>query len=122
MAGIAHNFGGDLSVSPLGDVATADAITLSQQRILRRLLTNPGDNIWHPEYGAGLRRYIGLPISVPDITAVIRTQIGLEASVAKVPAPVIVVTSDPNGAVFASIQYTDAGTQQTQVLTVPLSN
>jgi hypothetical protein len=78
------------------------------QRLLRRLLTNPGEYIWHPGYGAGLSRFLGQPISVPVLTAVIRSQIFLEAAVSQTPAPVITVAAQKNGTVNCHILYTDA--------------
>ena len=54
MPDINHLWGNDLAFSATGDLATADVPTLTQQRVLRRLLTNPGDYIWELDYGAGL--------------------------------------------------------------------
>ena len=105
---------GDLSAGPSGDVATADGAAAGQQRVLRRLLTNPGDYIWQPDYGAGLGRYIGMPANAADIAATIRSQIFMEASVARSPEPVIDVQSGDDGAVYVQIQYADAtGGEQT---------
>ena len=61
MPDISHQFSADLSLSPTGDLATITAPQLTQQRVLRRLLTNPGDYIWHPSYGAGLAAFVGQP-------------------------------------------------------------
>ena len=54
-------WGGDLGAGNTGDIALASGTILGQQRILRRLLTNPGDYIWHTEYGAGLAQFVGSP-------------------------------------------------------------
>lgn len=119
MADIAHQWGQDLSISPTGDLGTVDGALLGQQRILRRLLTNPGDYIWQLDYGAGLARFIGQPASVLQIQAVIRSQIFKEPAVAQSPEPTITVdasSASANAAVYVSIQYVDAPSGQTQTL------
>src|ERR1700684_4222739 len=105
MPDVAHLYGGDIAVSANGDLLLTDSIDLSNQRILRRLLTNPGDYIWHSEYGAGLPKMIGLPIDVDSVKAIIVSQIFLEATVLRTPPPIITVESFPNG-MFVSIEYT----------------
>ncbi|MEE3500197.1 hypothetical protein [Acidiphilium acidophilum] len=47
-------FGGDLAIDAGGDLALAAGSALTEQRVLRRLLTNPGDYIWQLSFGAGL--------------------------------------------------------------------
>ena len=115
MPDLFHYFSGDLAASANGDLLTADSITLSQQSVLRRLLTNPGDYIWHPEYGAGLPKMIGQTIDVPTVQGIVRAQMFLEASVVRTPAPVINVTPIAGG-MFLSIQYIEADSQQTATL------
>ncbi len=107
MPELAHEFGGDIGVSANGDLALADSLPLSQQMVLRRLLTNVEDYIWHPEYGAGLPRKIGEPIDVPTIEAIIRTQMFKEETVVQDPPPVINVAPIANG-MFVQIQYTES--------------
>jgi hypothetical protein len=113
-----HYWGGDLSTTPAGDVLTAQGTARGQQRVLRRLLTNPRqvladgtilppDYAWQPTYGAGLPRMIGTNASVSEITAAIRGQLYLEASVSRIPEPVIMVNPLPGG-VAVSVQYNDA--------------
>lgn len=89
--------------------------------MLRRLLTNPGDYIWHPNYGAGLAQFVGQPVSPLQIQAVIRAQIFQESAVAQSPEPVIAVSNDQTGDVFVEIQYVDACNGQTQVLSFSVS-
>ena len=67
-----HAWGGDLSVSPTGDLQTATGPALGTERVLRRLLTNPGDDLWQPGYGAGLARFVGPPADAAAIRALIR--------------------------------------------------
>ena len=50
---LSHYWGGDLSVSPSGDFATVDGQELGVQRIVRRLMTAPGELVYHPKYGGG---------------------------------------------------------------------
>jgi hypothetical protein len=110
---LSHFMGGDLSVSATGDLQPVNGTLRGQQRILRRLLTNPGEYVFHPDYGAGLPRYIGRNADLAKITALIRGQILLEDAVAKTPAPVITVELlGVTGGISCSIQYTDAPSGQ----------
>lgn len=116
---IAHIWGADMQSGPTGDLALVDGMGWSQQRLLRRLLTNPGDYVWHPEYGAGLARFIGQPGNEQRIRAVIRGQIFREAAVARTPEPVIDVRVSPDGAagtVYVHIRYVDAPSGRTEIL------
>lgn len=115
MADIAHYFSGDLGLGATGGLQVADASLQSQQRILRRLLTNPGDYIWEPEYGAGLPRYIGQKLDLTAITALIRAQMYLEESVQQQPEPQIEVTAIVNG-VYVRIVYVEAQSGRTETL------
>ena len=116
MQDLFHVWSGDLSAGPGGDLATVDGAEAGQQRVLRRLLTNPGDYIWQPSYGAGLGSYVGSPVSPAVIAATIRTQMYMEPSVAHDPEPVIDVQSAQNGAVYVHIRYADVNTSGGQVL------
>ena len=104
MSDLSHTFSGDVEVSATGDLLTTDGIT---QRILRRLLTNPGGYIWHPDYGAGLPARIGTVLNTAELTGLIREQMFLEASVSHDPEPEIELTPVPNG-VRAQVRYTRA--------------
>lgn len=119
-----HQWGSDLAVGATGDISTATGSLLGQQRVLRRLLTNPGDYIWQLDYGAGLARFIGQPANALQIKAVIRSQIFKEAAVARQPEPLIDVQIAPGGAsgtVYVYIRYNDAASGQTQVLSFSVS-
>ncbi|MDY7559975.1 phage tail protein [Pseudomonas sp. CCC3.2] len=102
-----HYVGGDLSLSPTGSLSTVSGIERGKQRILRRLITNPRDYLFHPEYGAGLGQYVGALTNIPQIISLIRGQILLEDCVAETPNPVISVSSQ-NDTLSATISYTDA--------------
>ena len=106
---LAHWFGQDLNVAASGDLLTVDGTLKGQQRVLRRLLTNPGDYIWEPTYGAGLASKIGQPFDAEACAALVKSQIFLEAAVSRIPAPTITVTQISNG-LFVSIAYTDSET------------
>jgi hypothetical protein len=116
--------GDDLTASNTGDLQPVGGLTRGQQRVLRRLLTNPGDYIFHPDYGAGLPKYVGQPLDAARMTALIRGQILLEDAVAKTPAPGITVAPIPvsgGGGVFVRIQYTDAASGQSASLSFNLN-
>ncbi len=116
MPDLSHEFGADLLAGPTGDLAVAEGAAQGRQRVLRRLLTNPGDYIWQPEYGAGLGRFVGSPAAPERIRAVVRSQIFREPAVARSPEPVVEVRSDGQGRVFVAIRYADAGSGETQSL------
>lgn len=127
MIDLYHYVGGDLALSPTGDLATIDGTVKGQQRILRRLLTNPpeldaagnviaaGDYLFHQEYGAGVPKLVGQNVNIAQIKALIRGQMMLESCVASTPAPVIDVITIPEG-VSVTIQYTDADNKTAQIL------
>ena len=120
MADLSHVCGSDLAAGPTGDLAVASGDAETQQRIIRRLSSNAGDYLWHLLYGAGLPAQVGATINQAAITNIVRSQIFAEKSVAQVPAPVISVTAQANGATL-NIQYTSAetGIPQTLNFTVP---
>ena len=118
MPDIFHQYGGDLAIGQSGDLALANAALHGQQRVLRRLLTNPGDYLWQPGYGAGLAMLVGQPGSAARIRSVIRSQIFQEAAVARQPEPVIDVQARPDGSVTAQVRYGDSTSGQTQILSL----
>ena len=116
MPDLYHPYGGDLAVGPGGDLAAVSGTLLGQQRVLRRLLTNPGDYLWNPSYGAGLAQFVGQPADPARIRSVIRSQIFQESAVARQPEPTIGVQAAPDGSVTVQVLYADSTTGQTQVL------
>lgn len=113
MPDAAHWWGEDLQVSATGDLLLADGVTLGEQRVTRRLLTNLTEYIWDTAYGAGLPQKIGDLLDATAIVSAIRGQLYQEDVVARTPAPTIAVTPTSNpGVFFVSIQYTDAQTGQ----------
>jgi hypothetical protein len=89
MIALACDWSGDLSVGPSGDISVAPARMEIRQRIVRRLLTNPGDYIWHSNYGAGLGKFVGEPYSPDLVESTIAGQLRNESLIASVPAPVV---------------------------------
>ena len=119
-----HFWGSDLGPGITGDLATVSGVTLGQQRVLRRLLTNPGDYVFQQDYGAGLPQFVGLPLDVGQVTAVIRSQLALEASVAKIPPPQITVAQLPADliGILVTVAYNDAPSNTPTVLSFNVSN
>jgi hypothetical protein len=106
MNDLSHYYGGDIAVSPTGDLAPIDGAVRGQQRILRRLLTNPGDYIWHPDYGAGLPQYVGQTLDAPKLKALILGQMRMEDCVAKTPTRSSRCSRSPAGSPWQSSMST----------------
>lgn len=111
---IGQYFGNDINLSASGDLLDVNGSLRTQQRLLRRLLTSPGSYIWHLNYGAGLGRFVGVNLSrqkSDEIKSLITSQLYLEESVAKQPAPVITLASVDGTTLSCRIIYYDAVTQ-----------
>jgi phage baseplate assembly protein W len=121
MPELSHLWGADLAVGATGDLGLVAGTERGQQRVLRRLLTNPGDYIWQPDYGAGLGQFIGQPGGESAIRAAVRGQIFKEDAVARTPEPVIDVQFTNTGAVYVSVRYADATSGATQILSFPVT-
>jgi hypothetical protein len=115
-----HQFGSDLLPSANGDLLTVDSVLESQQRVIRRLMTNAGDYIWQPTYGAGLPAKIGDPFDVATIESIVQSQMYLEDSVVRTPPPDVEVASFPNG-MYVDISYTEADSNQDASLSFPVT-
>ncbi len=111
---------GDLALGASGDITLAKGPDAISQRLIRRLLTNPGDYIWNVGYGGGLAQFVGMPAKPADIEAVIRTQLSLESSVPSDPAPTVnaAVIDAANGYFSARISYADPKSNLPVQLTV----
>lgn len=110
-----HYMGGDVGIGATADVNVTSALTASNQRVLRRLLTNPGDYMWHPTYGAGLPAEVGKLADERRIKGTIQSQLFLESVVLRTPPPVITVVMQTT-TVSVRIQYADAQTGQVSTL------
>lgn len=124
LADLSHWCGRDLSADNNGDIATITGTTRGEQRVLRRLLTNPGDYIFEPTYGAGLPSYIGQPFDKAKVQALCVAQMLLEDVVAKSPTPTVELSQSPNDptSIQMTITYTDQPTQEPVVLSYTLSS
>lgn len=116
MADLYHYWGGDLGASATGDILPVSGSDMELQRVLRRLMTNPGEYVFHPEYGGGLGQFVGADVTSDQVAAVILAQLKLESVVAANPAPVVTVNIQANGTLTCQIQYNDATTNSPQVL------
>lgn len=118
---VGHWFGGDLQVSPTGDLSRTQSVTRSNQRVLRRLCTNPGEYRAHPGYGAGVPADVGSTLDLAKVRAKVRGQMLLEASVAPDPAPVIRAQAIPKG-VIVDTKYIALPDRQPAALSFDASN
>jgi hypothetical protein len=105
----------DLAFDLTSDVLLANGSEAGRQRVLRRLLTNPGDYFAHPDYGAGLPAKVGTLTTPADIEAVVRSQMLQERAVAQDPPPTVGVTTILNG-LAVRIGYNDAVTAEPVLL------
>lgn len=116
MADLALQFGGDLQISQTGDLAVAESSLLVQQRVMRRLLTNPSEYIWQLNYGAGLGQFVGQTGSPNLASGLIRKQLQLESQVMKEPAPSITTSMTDGKTLTVSIDYVESETNETSQL------
>lgn len=121
LSDVYHWFGGDLGVASSGDLAGVQTNTRSQQRVVRRLMTNPGEYLPHPTYGAGLGRYVGASATDAEIIGLILGQMRLEASVAQNPAPQVTLQRIPNG-LTVSVAYQSLPDRQPVALKFDVTN
>ena len=113
---INHTWSGDISLNSYNDMNVVDGLDETNQRVLRRLLTNPGEYIWHPEYGAGLGRFVGVALNDEisyDIKQLITSQMYLESDVSKTPPPDITLQVDQNELICTIIYYNLSQSQLT---------
>jgi hypothetical protein len=129
MADLDHYWGGDLSLSPTGDLATVSGAQRGEQRIIRRLCTNGrdaigqrvGEYLFHSDYGAGIPRYVGQPGPEARVEGVCREQMFNEVAVVQSPPPDVSVTADQLGTLTLTIAYTDAPSKTPRTLSFDVS-
>lgn len=107
-----HVFGQDLAITSTGDIALATKSDRTTQRIIRRLLTVPTDAKgsaypWQPKFGVGLGAKLGEGLDIRGIQGAIRSQMLLEPTVKKVPAPQVTVTPIQTGGATITVTYVD---------------
>jgi hypothetical protein len=105
----------DLSFNLTADLELAEGSEAGRQRVLRRLLTNPGDYFAHPDYGAGLPLKVGSIATPAEIQALVLSQMLQEAAVAQDPPPNVAVTPIVNG-IAVLVTYNDAVTGEPMTL------
>ena len=120
MFDIFHEWGCDLSVGSSGDLALAIGSDAVSQRVVRRLLTNPGGYIWNLDYGGGLAQFIGSPAASSNVEAVVNAQLALESAIPQDIAPRVSVSvvNAADGFVVANIIYADPSSAQPVALNV----
>ncbi len=121
MQDLALPWGGDLTIGATGDLLPVEAGALSQQRVLRRLLTNQNDYVWQPGYGAGLGQFVGQTNAEQPAAGVVHAQIRLEASVASQPMPDVQAQSRPDNTLVMTVEYALAASGATQSLSFSMS-
>ncbi len=116
-------WGGDLNVSSSGDLALTTGSAMINQRVCRRLITNPGDYLWNLTYGGGLAKFVGSPANSASIEAAVMTQLALELAVPATPAPQVqtIIADAANGYIVSNISYFDPTSMQTASFDVRLS-
>lgn len=121
MADLNHIYGQDLKLSATGGLSLAKGTEQGQQKVLRRLLSNPGDDMHALEYGAGLPAFVGSPASADRMRAVVLKQMRLEKYVDQSVGPVVSVEKNAvTGVANILVQYVDSQTAQTSQLNVPV--
>lgn len=102
-------FGGDILTDQHGGIVAATGWDEARQFIERVLLNNPQetlpsgkfvppDYIWHPEFGLGLKKFLGERM-IPDILASMRIKciqsVLTSVAVAQTPPPIVVIEPNP---------------------------
>jgi hypothetical protein len=109
MPDVWHVWGADLRLGPTGDLLGVTGSEAVRQRVLRRILSNPGDLMFTPDYGAGLPAKVGSLLDRDALSGAVRQQISAEAAVSRDPPAEVTATPFPHG-VSVVIRYRDAVT------------
>ncbi len=115
-----HVIGFDLTLNSTGDLAVVAGDEAIRERVIRRLMTVRSTYIWQPTYGGGLPTFVGSVANAKLIQTVVRSQMLLEAAVARQPLPTVSVSSAVNGVTTATITYASQVTGYVQQLAVKL--
>ncbi len=117
-------WGNDSQFSATGDDLLATALTELEQRMFRKLLMNPGDDVFNPLEGIGIGRYIGKPLT-PERYAALQSGVlkvvMVERDVQKLPLPTInyQVSDRANTFLSVSISFIYAPMGQPRTITAP---
>lgn len=116
MQDLNHWWSSDLTNTDSGDASLASSIVTTQQRIIRRILTNPNsidgsaDYIWNPDYGCGAKKYIGGTMTeLKALQSLIVSQLMEEAGVAAKPLPEVIIEPS-NNTLTITVKYIDIST------------
>lgn len=120
-----NGWNGDFEIDATGDVVLVQDVQNSplatQQRLYRLLMTNPrlfdgsgnpissGDDLFAPDWGAGVRALTGQMITdafTTDIQTHVLDALASDPGVAQDPAPAVTVTSVGNNTVLVSVTCT----------------
>jgi hypothetical protein len=134
-------YGGDWSFTPQGDFATVadtfDNPAATQQRLYRLILTSPRlkddngsplpgtrpDDLFHPDYGAGLRTIVGESVSAQllnDAKSRILAALALDTGIVQFPAPAVTATDYGGGYVEFDVSCQTVLGQQVTIPSIPL--
>ena len=107
----------DWSVDSQGRTVIANAEDTYIQRLIRRILTTPRildsftnypivppDYIFHPSFGAGLRRLIGYPVRPDALVRLIEDQVVADPETSTDVKPEIRVDLKPNGVALIAVK------------------
>jgi hypothetical protein len=119
MADLYHYWSDDLQQGSSGDLRPVAGLEESEQRVIRRLMTSPGELVFHPTYGAGLPAHVGDTMNLFEIESLIISQIGLESSVADTPQPTVTLVAGLN-TLSVQIKYTESSTTTARLLSFTL--
>lgn len=111
-----HWYGDDVQLSSKNDLNPVISSDKTTQRIIRRLMTNPGAYVWHLDYGAGILEHVGDTMAnLGIIEGLCVAQVQLEHGVASQPPPA--VAFEMNGDMLTvKVEYTDQDTNSRQFL------
>lgn len=116
MPDLTHTWGEDLKLSPTGNLALSSGSDWGTTAVVRMLMTNPGDDEFNPDFGGGIRAFIGSTASNQQIQAsILKSMRSLAAVDQTVPVSVVVVSDA--GTRFVKIKYVDSASGQTVALT-----
>jgi len=122
MGDLNHFWSSDIEVSGSGDASFVDGSTESQQLIIRDICTNPGDYIWHPEYGCGAGAYVGETANkLKELKAKILFRLAAYPEILRSPVPEVTISPDDTK-INIKIKYQEAESQKWAILNFDVGN
>lgn len=119
MISLGHVCGGDLQIDGTG-LSLVSGAEATKQRILRRLLSNPGGYIWHHDYGAGLPQMVGGVVDEGIISTSIRQSLAEDVGVDSSRPIDVHITPIIGGTVRCHINYFDRINNEAQSLKISI--